>query len=279
MPSYNTGQLLKGVRVRKNLPRKSVIEASGSSDTSMSNIENGAQLPKDKAFRSHLNTLGIKDVGGFSPYFTNQTFEMLPIRWQILDSIKNEKPERAKALLKVLEKDNSFQGGVNLQFVRSCYAQLALLENRADDALVHYITEALHLTFPEFDENKFMAQTLIYEEPYLIHMLAETHRGLGQPDKALRLLNSLQGSIEPSPIDNYVKQEVLPAIMLDKARILIEKGEFIDAVPLCGEGITASIKWNRGKDVPHLLYEKAVCLKQLRKNKQCAALLRQAYAC
>ena len=99
-------------------------------------------MPRNDAIQAYLNSLGLKGVSNFSPRFESQTFEMLSVRWQILDSLKSEKLERAKELLELLKKSDSFLGAVNQQFVRSSRVRLALLENRADEELLQFITES-----------------------------------------------------------------------------------------------------------------------------------------
>ena len=277
MASYNTGQFIKLIRMRKNKSRECFSELFDSY-ASLSKIESGKHMPNEENLKTYLSGLDMNDLVNFSPYFEHQTFKMLSMRGQILDLLKCGKHKKAKELLEVLEKEEAFHTDVNLQFIQSCHVRVALLENRADEDLTHYITGALRLTYKEFSENDFTLHSLILQEPDLIHMLAETYRRLGQPDKTLRILSGLQYSLKRSPEDNCVKEEILPAIMLDRARILVEKGEFFNAASLCEEGVTVSLRWRNWKNVPDLLYEKAVCLKNSMESEKCAGLLKKAYA-
>ncbi len=213
MASYLLGQLIKGLRCRKHLPR----EPFGSG---LSRIEGGMQMPGRKKLTAYFDTLEVEKITDFYPYLENQTFEMLATRRKILSALKREELEQAKEWLENFAAGDAFQEGVNLQFAQSCRIRIALLENRVDEQLVTSVTEALRLTFPEFDEEDFTAESLIFEEPSLIEMLAETYCRLGQPDRALQILDNLRKSIELSPEDDHAKEGVaLKRFVLQERKI------------------------------------------------------------
>ncbi len=68
-------------------------------------------------------------------------------------------------------------------------------------------------------------------------------------------------------------------ILLDKVRILTGQKNDRAAVLLCEQGMEVSLKRNKGKDIPDLLYWKAICAFHLGKNADCLEILKQSYAC
>lgn len=279
MPSYLSGKFIKGIRKRKQLKQEYLLYRGESSEGTISRIENGRQVPKSDTLETFMSILGFDKDDYFCPFLENQTLETLFIRQKIFEALESENVEAAKNLLAGLEKNDMFKKNVNLQFALSCKIKIALLENLAGEQLIETALLAIRITFPEFNEDTFKYEVLIFEEPFLIYALAMLYHLSGELAKATRILESLQKSIEYSPVDNYIKEKILPQIILNKAQILIEEKNFERAVLLYENGIEVSLKWNNGKDVPGLLYQKALCLMKLGRNTEYPEILKQAYAC
>jgi len=268
MPSYSSGSLIKSARERKRLSQMMLLSVSalGASFayelTQLSKIENKRHAPRDKTVSKFLSVLDLSVPTFFCPYLTDQTEEVFAVRDRILYLLDDASPlyfDEAESLIYGLERKDGFDSPINRQFILWCKAhvnELRLLD--AADTLT-LAKEGMALTYKGFDESSFEGNVLIFEEPSLLHTMALAYNRAGEKAKAISLLRRIEEGISHLPEDSREKEKKLAPVMLTLADILIQEGEYNEALAVCLSGNGASIKRNKGAYAPDFLFNMAKC--------------------
>ncbi|MCL2050230.1 MAG: helix-turn-helix transcriptional regulator [Lachnospiraceae bacterium] len=139
------------------------------------------------------------------------------------------------------------------------------------------IKAGMAITFPEFDEEDLDNKIFILEEIKLLHTKALVYSQTGDHKKAVKLLYGIKEGLIKLPEDDYEKEKKLPEILLTLSQLLIKISDFREGLKTCELGYKIALEGNRGRTIPRLLYNKALCLFHLKRNSECQSLIYQAY--
>ncbi len=230
MSSYFSGKMIRQLRLRRKFCQHQLMPYGEHSEVTLSRIENEHQKPSKKNLEFYLSELGFNKETYFCPYLENQTFDMISIRNRIITAIDHEDILLVKKLIETIKSSIEFKKGINLQFVRNCELKISLIDNDITEQTINSIIDAIHITFPEFTEEDFSKEILIFEEPNLIYTLFCVYEVLGLVDKAIDGFSQLEKSIEVLPLDNCHKERILPGVALSKVKLLIKTEKFAQAI-------------------------------------------------
>ncbi|MCL2227051.1 MAG: transcriptional regulator [Oscillospiraceae bacterium] len=282
MPSYSSSDIVKKIRQRKRWQQTKVIYDSLCSDATLSRIENRRQKPGKDMLKSLMNVLQVPIELLLCPFLENQTMETILLCRRLSDCIDSceDNPdacETAESMVETLESMSGFEFGRNRQFLISC--KVRLLEIKGEDASgsIEMVKEGVAITFLEFEEDNFEGDMLLSEEIELLHTLAAIYNRIGQASKAIKLLYHIKIGLDALPEDDHEKEKKLVKILLSLSKLLIESGQYSEALEICEVGNRASVRRENGKNAPDFLYNKAVCLFSLGQAEECESLLYQAY--
>ena len=280
MPSLNLAYLVRWLRERKRWTQDYLMEIAGVK-INLSRLESFIHNPNADNTKSLLDALDVPLETFFCNYvddFDAQTFELKQQILQFLDWFMfcPKFLTKAEELIIKMGKLDGFDSGINKQLLLSNQSKFNQLSGNAGNTL-DSIKEALAITFDKFDPTSFRAETLVFYEPQLIHMLAVTYSELKKIEDALAILTRLEGGLFRLPMDDRSKETLHAPVLLDLAKILLNKGDYNNAIKLCEQGSTMSIKRNGGKHTPDFAVTMAMALKAAQQTRECEKLLESAF--
>lgn len=92
---------------------------------------------------------------------------------------------------------------------------------------------ALRKTIKDFEDEKTAQYRLDFSEALLVHEIALTYTRLGQPGKAIVLLDGVVQNTDNLRTTTTENNILLPRFNLDLAELLVEATEYEMAVPVC----------------------------------------------
>ncbi|MCL2050238.1 MAG: helix-turn-helix domain-containing protein [Lachnospiraceae bacterium] len=283
MSSFKTGELVKQIRERKKWQQKELLfDSSACADITLSRIENNRQKPNQDNFFLLMEQLKMPIKQIIYAYLENQTMDIYLLRDQLINCLEKDVIDAkaqlaAKKMINQLKRQAGFDEGLNQQFFLSCKAKLYEKLGSRTTYVLNLIDKGLSITFPEFDEDNFGGEMLLFEEIELLHTKSLLLSRLGDHRQAIKLLYFVQKGLSKLPEDDYEKEKKLSAVLLTLAQLLIEVSDFADALTVCEAGFTVAKESNKGREIAEFLYLKALCLFHLGQKKQCRDLLYQAY--
>jgi len=283
MPSYETGDLVKALRIRKQWTHHDLLQQDIYSERNLSRIENKHQSPRPKTFRSLMESLNLPVDAFFCPFLENQSVELIQIREAFLFYLiyTNEFPlivNILEGLINKMENTGCFSSGINKQFLFSCKAVLNEMQESDAHETHRLIDEGLKITFPEYDENNIDNYILVLEETALIHTKALSYKRTGNLILAISILEQIITGLKKVPQDNRVKERMLLPVLLSLAQCYFESGNYRKAFLVCRRGYRITIKRNYGFYAPDLAFLMSRCLNVMWKDDVIViSLIKQAY--
>ena len=287
MPSFYSNELLAKLRYRKGLSQEKALydDCLGDDVLSRSNIsriENMRQIPRSESAKLLLDTMKLPAINLFFPYLENQSSHMLQQRDQLLFCLPHaaDSPhihQQALDLIKEMESNGNFVQGINRQFILYCKTALREIAGQDPSETMKLVIEGIAITYPEYDEDNFRADTLIFEEAGLLLTKAQTYRRSGNMPAAIKLLEHLANGLNRLPQDDRDKEQRFAPVLLTLAQCYMQNGDYQNALITCDAGHETSLRRNRGFYLPDFAHHKAICLVQLGHKEEVAHLARQAY--
>ena len=296
--SYLPGELIREIRKRKGYRQLNINNRNqGLSDSpvTISRIENLHQDPSMGTLSNLLSRVDLPYEQFFCPYMEDQPAESFVLRRQIaylLDRAEGDEQIQALAreMIDELKGKLDFESIINKQLWISMSTKLDVIEGGAGKETLSLIMEGIRLTYPEFDENDFNSDVLIFNECDLLLNLARYHANVGSKDRpgsgdsgldhSLKILKLLLAGYVKQPISEMYKEVLLGEIHNLIVRYLLEKGDYAAALDASEEAMSISKRQTGNSQLPNAVYLRALALFHAgggENRKQGFALLRQAY--
>ena len=277
MSSNNVGKAIKLYRLRKQWTQNMLLNREKCEDRKLTKLENNGDKPGEDMLQSLVDVLEIPVNQFLSPYLEGQTMESYMVYDRIIFSLDSKDAKTAQKLIPRLERLCGLEENINLQVLISCKTRLAHLQHKDPLSIICDVRKGISITFPEFDETNLRSCFLVFEEIELLHTMARSYELLGNIQQAIEVLVFVKNSLVSLPKDVCYKEKKLALILKTLTKFLIKVENFRGALDLCDLGLSVSLKWSKGKEVPSFLYNKAYCLFKLGTPEDCYNLLMQSY--
>ena len=280
MASLTKSFLIRELRLRMGLKQHMLLDYTRGENI-VSRIETGGQEPLFDTFSDLMQKLNAPVGAVFYPFLTNVTTDVYDVRDHILHCLDfaEEFPlylEEAKILFDKIQTMGDFSNGINRQMVLSIQARMYELEGRDPGEIIAMSREGLMLTYPEYKLHQYNGELLLFEESTLMHCEAMA-LAKSNPAAAIALLQKITKGIERFPGDSKDKEKRLPPVLLDLSQLLIEIGDYRQALEICEIGFDTSLKRDKAKHVPDFIYNKALILTMQGQKEEAAKLLMPVY--
>jgi len=284
MLSLLPGYIVNKMRMRKNWTREGLLNEVNKNTTlsiSLQRLEDHIYKPKLKTLEALFAALDIDIVHFFLPFLEVETTTLYAKRDEIRRMIEHyDIPQSLKIAedqVAILGTHESFQRGCNLQLLLSLKVQLYMQLGKSSHEILPLIREAMDITYADFDETDFDPTLMYLEESALIHSLALIYATDGALTTAIVLLKKVLFGLVNTLIDTESKEKKLTPVQLSLALLLMQNGDYRQAVDICIDGYHTSCRCNHGKHVPDFLLNLAICLSKLDHTEWCRSLLQCAY--
>lgn len=302
MANYPIGRLIAEMRSRQGLSQEELAGEICSVST-LSKIENGAQMPKRKIYEALLQRLGMtprnctayvseKDM---KRYMLEGEIEYLTASRQyeraekaLWDYVMYEKgapslarPDCAVDMVEYLDQCQRTGEGLSRLEIQFVFYQLAVLaqEHWVDGkrALALY-ERAAQATMPRLASGELPHSKLLSRQEIRIFCrMAGLLYEKGVRRQAKSLLFYLKECIEIQQTDPEEGFYTYPEIMHLLSRWMGDDGRYDQQLELCNRGIDLCIVQLKQSMLPELLEEKGCALASRMQQKQAESILKQAY--
>jgi transcriptional regulator with XRE-family HTH domain len=284
MANYVSGELIKGLRKRKGLQQSYLQKISQNPSNllvTLSRIENQRQQPTYETLSGFLDLLNMPMEQFFCPHLEGNISEVGVLRDRLLycldscetDEAKREEANRLIGEISVLLDMDSI---LNRQFILNARSRLYEIMGDYMQALT-LANEGLAIVYPEFDENDFDGELLMFEEADLLLTRTRVYLKTNRRTVAMCILETMYAGIIRASQISIDNERKIPRIALTLVHCLIEDGVFDKALEVASQGLSTSIHRNMGLHVPDFAYIKALCLYRIGNKDE--ATLHLKYAC
>jgi len=283
MGSYNPNNIIAEIRQRKRASQEALLDdCSYINRESVSRIENNRQAPNKKTVSTLISNLDLPTKGFVYPHFENQTPLMLQLKDELLYNLLRATDlavtgKKAEDLIQQLENTGNFIEGVNRQFILSCTAILREIQGKDPSKTMTIIIEAMAITYPEFNNETFEGDVLIFEEMNLLHTKAQTYKRGGDLQTAIKLLEHILEGMNRLPKDDRDKEQKHAPILLTLAECYMQDGNYKKALETCKVGYDVILKRNKGFYLPDFAQCIADCYNYLGEKEEVAQWAKRAY--
>ncbi|MCL2226471.1 MAG: helix-turn-helix domain-containing protein [Oscillospiraceae bacterium] len=211
-----------------------------------------------------LERLG-RDPLLYCNFFLNkEDFEARELRDAIRLLVRQYKYDSAMELLEKLKSYKAYKSRANLQFVKmieafvfadSCKEPIPEIEAK--------LLEALHITCPDFDEDKIKRYPLTLDEAGIINNLAGHYVDMEENDRAAKIYSALIDNLNSRYVDESEKARLYAAVMFNYSSCLGKSNRRREALDVIETA--AAFERNRGRllELPSFAGNKAYNLMML----------------
>ena len=246
----------------------------------LSRLETGDSIVNKKTMDALLNRLGYLGKRFYTYALSASEFEVYEMRDELAMTLDIPDIENAARIIGLMSRYPQFKQGLHKQFLLKSKAALCLKMCEDTNLAQNYLTEAIHITLPEFSERFIGKYLLTTDDIEIIAMMAQIHDMNDRHEEAINLFGKLAESIRNRYIDAYEKTRLLSLVLYELSTCLINAGKYTDALKLCDEAAYACQKNKVYGVLPMLLANKSTCLYALDKQgnlNEIKDLLNQAY--
>ena len=279
MPSFASAMMIRDMRYRKQMQQRMLQEDE--LGNTITRIEGGKHEPLHSTLSKTMDIMGMPVETYFYPYLENVSTDVFALRDHILYLLEQaeEQPlalEEAKKLTAKMQTMGNFSKGINRQMILSLQTRILALEGQDPAKIITLAIEGILETYPEYNQQTFDDNILLFEESTLKHSAAKA-LAIIDPPAAIQQLQKISAGIERLHGDDKDKERRLPPVMLDLAQLLAKTGDYPQALAVCEQGLEVSKRRNGGKHMPDFAYIKAIALEAQGWKKEAEELLMQAY--
>lgn len=277
MPIYNVGQLIKDLRIQKNIKQEEL--AFGIMDrTTLSKIERGLAMPSKAKLEALFEKLGYNPNLTADIYMNTEETEIQKLKDELTVYLSQRRTEEADVLLERVKAEGKFEGNpMDKQFLLAVIAANEINKGNKDKAVLNMIMEALSLSIPDFCMEKVETYLLSVQEIRLINLLASAYFISNVYDKSIHILYKLKMNLEIRMLDKKEMGRHYPHLIVQLTRFLLEAHYYKEVPPLCEEGLTICKQTGEFYFLPSISWNKAVALLELGEKETAKELLRDIY--
>ena len=287
MPSFFSNNLIAEMRARKQWSQEQAMYDNESyadiiSSANLSRIENMHQAPNLKSTKSLLGSMKMPRESLIVPHLENPTPHMLQQRDELNFYLFHAADHRSAYLqaldiMRQMESTGSFEQGINRQFILRCKSALGEIAGNPPSEILELVKKGMAITYPEYDEETFEGDMLIFDEARLLLTKAQAYKRRGDLPAATKLLERIAAGLNRLPQDDRDKEQMFTPVLLTLAQCYMEAGEYEKALDICNVGYNTAVKRNKGFYLPDFVHHRVLCLAHLGRKNELTILARQAY--
>lgn len=302
MANYPIGRLIAEMRSRQGMSQEELAGDICSVST-ISKIENGAQMPKRKIYEALLQRLGVTPRN-CTAYISEKEMKKYILEAEIEYLMSGGQYDRARKALadyisyrpftpfskskdylkdleehvKQCQRKKEGLTRLEIQFVYYQLAVLAQEEKKDSERALALCGQAVRATMPRLVAGQLpQSRLLSRQEIRIFCRIAELIYEKGEKRQAKSLLFYLKDCIEMRQTDPEEGFYTYPEIMCLLSRWMGDDGRYDQQLELCNRGLDLCIAQLKQSMLPGLLEVKGCALAARMQQKQAESILKQAY--
>ncbi len=269
MGEYNIGQFIYRSRKAVGLTQEQLCHNEDGvmcfSVETLSRIERGKQRPNYRTMREIMRRLG-KENCFCTPYLKTADYRVLEMKRELKRAITLNDYWRAEELLEQIEDGLSLDYMTNRQYLIRTHA---LIDQRLGRITVEEELElmeiALQMTVHSYGTRAFSYEILLPEEVVMVCNIACCYGRLGNPQKALELLQSVDNMLNNETLQiNSYPSGIREMVSRNHILWIGEQGRYGEAILECNRAISDCVKRGTLNTLPSLYYARAYNMQRFR---------------
>jgi len=276
MSFINLGETIKFLRKKQGITQERLANGIMSRE-SLSNIENGKQIPAKETVDLLLNRLGVSSRQFGLQLLKADDFDAHVLCEELKTYLDGYDFENAEKLLLKMSKLPNFIEGLMRQAYLQGLAVLCLFRDENICGALAHLNEAIAITLPNFDEKLVHTYLLGVTDIGVIGLMSDAYHLEGKHKEAISLLEKLTENIKKRYIDPHEKARSLAYVLYKLTSRLGNENKHLEALELCDYAIKECETHRYYGLLPVLKYNKASCLFHMGKHEGVENLIHQAY--
>jgi transcriptional regulator with XRE-family HTH domain len=257
------GDMIRIMRKRANLSLKE-LSIGICSIANLGKIEKNEIQGNVHFIEPILQRLGRDPLLYCNFFLSREDFEARELRDEIRQSIGHMNYEKAEVLLEKLITFKAYNMRANLQFVKMI--KIGICENQGSESLdvirMKYL-EALHITCPQFDEDKISHYAFTFDEACIVSNLAGLYMAHGDNENAVKLHSGLVENIINRYVDEFEMAQLYAVVMFNYSTCLGRLNQRNEALKVIEDAEVFERNHGRLLELPSLAFNKAYNLMKL----------------
>ena len=279
MSVVHFGKTITELRRRKMWQQERVVDNLASYFPVIHRLEKGAFLPRDEVIQEILDALESPMDEFVCTHFETQAMETSLLCTDLTHTLDIGNLDEAKEIYaQILSTEGTASQLVTMQFLLSQKARMMELAEEPDDKVLTIVKEALGITYENLTNESPGKDVLVFDEPELFHTLARVSARQGNVAIAIQILTDTKNGLLRQPTGERERDRRIAPILLTLADYQLMTQAYKDAYDSCELGFHISATRGAGQGAPEFILRKAQALQGLRRTKECAPLLKMAYA-
>ena len=270
------GDYIRGRRMALGYTQEQLCEGICEPVT-ISRIENGRQLPSRNIISALLQRLGLNGDYYVALLSKNES-EKDALQTEIVSC--NVHREKEKGLEKLCELEKITEDGDNItrQFILRSRVLLGKPDGEYSfEEKLRMLTEAIHLTVPQFDLEEIDRFLYSLDEVKVINQIALVYSNHGEHEKAVDIFSQLLKYIQNHYQNILQSSGILPMVAFNYSRELALCNDYTKAIEIAELGWDSCVMYGYYQNLPGLISIIAECYFFLGNTNKSTELYFQAY--
>jgi len=275
---FSFGTMIRTLRERMGLSLRQLCRGICSQPTLL-RIENEDTLESFFTIEAIMQRLG-RDINLYKNFFLSRDdFILVQLRDRIYILIAECKFSIAAKLIDELEKIKRVtKSKVIKQFIKMIRA--ILFANNHDEPQPEFpimLTEALHITCPQYNEKDIEKYHLTFNEIAIISQIAGYYGDTNNLDRSVQIYNRLCKNINANYSDEVEKARTYSSVLFNYSSTIGRAQHYAEAIEVITEG--ENFERNRGRliELPSFLFNRAYILLLMSKKEECIPYFALSY--
>lgn len=274
MAKYMIGSVIYENRTRRKITQEELCHGI-CTQTTLSRIENGVQMPRRKIFEALMQRLGLQMQSYFLPV-SQEEMERSNLEYAITRKLSHNEYDITELLTRYKECSPEMDHMEEQFYLYALASQMMRKDNNYLRAL-SLLLQGIALTIPEFSHERICEKTLLtFDEIRIINGISLAYYEIGQYEQAKKFMLFLKEYMHKTDIDFEEKAKLYPMILFNLSNWMGLDGRNEQVYELCSEGIEFCIKNGQLTVFPYLIFNKACSLAKMNRLEEALPVFRQA---
>ena len=253
----NSAEIIKTMRKEMGLNQEELAEQLFISVRQLARIESGEARVDMWQLLSTLELLGNPTEDYWLLYLDSDEYSSYKDYKRLKRKLTSDDWSDVKSIIADIEKGPLIKQPVIQQFV-SYMKTVDETCMKSDEALGELL-KAMHMSKPNFEEDKISEYRMTYNEMLIALGMAESLAVSGEHSRAIAMVQSMINSRENARVSEEDKAILLPSLYYVLALVLKMAGKYKEALNACDNAVEICREYNNLRKIPEMLFCMADC--------------------
>ena len=252
----NSGTIIRSIRKETGLSREDMAEQLFISTRTLARIESGEAGMDVWQFITSMELLGSPSEDFWLLYLDSGEYANYRDYKRLKRQLANGDWSEVRSIIAELEKSLLFKQPLVKQFV--AYVKTAMQMDVPPAENMAAFLDVMRMSKPNFDMNKIAEYRMTYNEINIAVGIAECLAALGEPDRAVAMLQDMIEGRDKNRVSEEDKAMLLPFLHFVLCGLLRNSGRHKEALRACNNAVDACREHNNLMRIPEML----VCMEE-----------------